>query len=535
MLDLLIRDARVLDGSGNPWFRADVGVSDGRIAAIGRLASGPYQLSARRVIGAAGRVLCPGFIDTHVHSELAFLTDPTLEPKVRQGITTEVLGQDGLSVAPVSDATRPQFRQRLAGLLGRDADWTWSSVAEYLERVEAARPSVNACYLAPHGTIRAVVMGFDQRPATAEELEAMQAEVARAMAEGAVGLSSGLIYPPCAFGDAGELEALCRVAGERGGVFVVHVRNEGDGIVEAIDEVVGLTRRAGIPLHVSHLKVAGARNKSKLDAVLERFGTARAGGHDVTFDQYPYFAGSTVLDSLLPPWVLDGGVPRMLERLRDPGMRRRIAAELERPAEWENFVHTCGWQAVVISSVRSEANRAVVGKNLVEIARLRGVSPADACFDILLEEGAGVSMVLFWGDEDVVRRAMAHPLQMVGSDGVFGIQPHPRVYGAFPRVLGPYVRDGVLPLEEAVRKMTSHPAQRFGLAGRGLVKAGFWADLVLFDPDRVTDRATYEDPHQFPEGIDLVVVNGEVVVEDGRHTGARPGRVLRGNGRGQTE
>jgi N-acyl-D-amino-acid deacylase len=331
MLDLLIRDARVLDGSGNPWFRADVGVAEGRIAAIGRLASGPYQLSAHRVIDAGGRVLCPGFIDTHVHSELAFLTEPTLEPKVRQGITTEVLGQDGISVAPVSDITRPQFRQRLAGLLGRDTEWNWSSVADYLERVETARPSANACYLAPHGTIRAFVVGFDQRSVTAEELKAMQAQVARALADGAVGLSSGLIYPPCAYGDTAELEALCRVAGERGGAFVVHVRNEGDNIVEAMDEVIGLTFRAGIPLHVSHLKVVGTRNRHKLETVLERFEAARRGGHDVTFDQYPYVAGSSVLDSLLPPWVLDGGVSRMLERLRDPTMRRRIAAELEQP------------------------------------------------------------------------------------------------------------------------------------------------------------------------------------------------------------
>ncbi|MDR7483641.1 MAG: D-aminoacylase [Armatimonadota bacterium] len=522
--DLIIRGGTIVDGTGNPWYRADAGISGGRIVALDCLDGG----EAPAVLEASGHIVAPGFIDVHTHSELRLLTDPLLEPKIRQGVTTEIVGLDGLSLAPLTDATRATLPARLAGLAGTAAvAWDWGTVGEFLARLEAARPAPNVAYLAPHGTIRAAVAGFDARPLRPDEVRAAQALLAAALDDGAVGFSTGLIYPPCSFADADELAALCRVAARAGAPFVVHVRNESEHVLDAMDEVIEVARASGAPLHVSHLKAAGRRNWDKLATVLERFDRARAAGIDVTFDQYPYAAGSTFLSALLPPWAHDGGPPSLLARLRDPQARRRIARELEQPGRWENFVYACGWEAVQVAAVRTDANRWCEGRRLPEIAQARGQAPAEALFDLLLEEDAAATMILFWGEEDRITDAMRHPLQMVGSDGIFGGKPHPRLYGTFPRVLGPCVRGGTLRLEDAVRRMTSAAAARFGLTGRGILQHGAWADLVVFDPATVADRATYDDPHQYPAGIRHVLVNGVPVVRDGQVTGARPGRVLR--------
>jgi N-acyl-D-amino-acid deacylase len=522
--DLLVRGGRIVDGTGTPWYRADVGVTGGRIVAVGHLDGS----DARAVLDAHDHVVVPGFIDVHTHSELRLLTDPLLEPKIRQGVTTEIIGQDGLSLAPLTDATAAALPARLAGLAGAaDAVWTWRSVGEFLARLEAARPAPNVAYLAPHGTIRAAVAGFEARPLTADELRRAQALLQAALDDGAVGFSTGLIYPPCSFADVDELVALCTVAARIGAPFVVHVRNESAYVLEAMDEVLEVARRSGAPLHVSHLKAAGRRHWDALSSVLERFDRARAAGIEVTFDQYPYAAGSTFLSALLPPWAHDGGTAALLARLRDPESRRRLADALAQPGRWENFVYACGWDAVQVAAVRTEANRWCEGRRLPEIAQARGQSPAEALFDLLVEEDAAATMIVFWGEETRITEAMRHPLQMVGSDGIFGGKPHPRLYGTFPRVLGPYVRNGTLRLEDAVRRMTAAAAHRFGLVGRGLLVPGAWADVVVFDPATIADRATYEAPHQYPVGIRHVLVNGVPVVRDGEVTGARPGRVLR--------
>ena len=510
-----------MDGTGNPWYRADVAVTQGMIAAIGRITS-----EAERVIDAGGLVVAPGFIDTHSHSDLMLMAEPEARQKTMQGVTTEVVGQDGLGEAPLRDDVVEDWRRYLSGLNGDpDIDWSWRSFSEYLDRLEEAGPATNVVSLVGHGNLRLLAMGMEDRPPTPKELEEMKELLAGAMMQGAFGLSTGLIYPPCVYADTEELVELCMVAAAYGGLFVVHMRNEGDQILESIDEVVTVGRRAGIPVHISHFKASGERNWGKVADALEKLKQARSEGVDVTVDQYPYVAGSTFLSSLLPVWAHEGGTARMLERLRDGATRERIAADML----GEGWSRDWGlsWDSVLVTSVRTEGNKGFEGKTVEEIAEARRQSPLDAVFDLILEEENAVTMVVFSMSEDDVRTVMRSPLQMVCTDGIVLGKPHPRAYGSFPRVLGRYVGDGVLRLEEAVRKMTSLPAQSFGLLDRGLLRPGMCADITIFSPETVVDRATYRDPIQFPEGIEYVIVNGEVPVDGGEHTGVRVGRVLR--------
>lgn len=533
--DLIIRGGRVIDGTGNPWFAADIGVAGGRIAAVARSLEGCH---ARRVIEAGGRVVCPGFIDTHSHSDLVALVDPVLEPKARQGITTEVLCQDGISVAPVRPEHVEGWRRYIAALDGDPPiPWTWQSFGEYLDALAAARPAINLAALVPFGNVRQWVMGLADRRPTSEELEAMCRLIDRCMAEGAFGMSIGLIYLPCVFASTEELVRCYQAVARRGGIMVIHMRNEADYWLEAIEETLEVAGQAGVGLLISHFKAVGRHNWHKMPQALARLERARDEGIDVAFDQYPYTAGSTLLSAILPPWAVEGGPSRMLERLRVPANRERIKREIESglPPEaggWDNLARCAGWDGIFITSVQSEAHRWCEGKSLAEIAAVRGQDPADAAFDLLLEEQGAVGMVDFIASEECVEQALRHPLQMVCTDGLLlGSKPHPRSYGAFPRVLGRYVREKkVLTLQEAIRHMTSMPAQRLGLRDRGLIREGYWADLVVFDPDTVSDTATYDNPRQFPQGVLYTLVGGEVVIDAGRYSGARPGRVLRREG-----
>ena len=519
MFDLIIRGGRVVDGSGNPWYRADVAVTSGKITTIGRLGS-----DARRIINADGLVVAPGFIDTHSHSDLMLMAEPEAKQKIMQGVTTEVIGQDGLGEAPLRDDIVDDWRRYLSGLNGDpDIDWSWQSFAEYLNRLEEAEPATNVVSLVGHGNLRLLAMGMEDRQPTTQELEEMKRLLEEAMRQGAFGLSTGLIYPPCVYADTEELVELCRVVTAYGGLFVVHMRNEGDRLLESIGEVVAIGREAGIPVHISHLKASGERNWGKVAEALEKLEMARVEGVDLTVDQYPYVAGSTFLSSLLPAWAHEGGTETMLERLRDEAMRKRIADDMMRSGRSRDW----GWHRILITSVRTEANKRFEGKTVEGIAEALGESPVDAVFNLILEEENVVTMVSFMMSEDDVRTVMRSPLQMVCTDGIVLGKPHPRAYGSFPRVLGRYVRDGVLRLEEAVRKMTSMPAQTFGLLDRGLLRPGMCADITVFDAETVIDKATYRDPIQFPLGIEYVIVNGEVTVDGGEHTGARVGRVLR--------
>jgi N-acyl-D-amino-acid deacylase len=525
MLDRVLAGGTVVDGSGAPALRADVGLQGDRIAAVGA------GLQGRETVDCAGHVVAPGFIDTHSHSDVKVLADPTLPMKVRQGITLEVFGQDGISVAPVRAEERPVWKQKLSGLLGDfGVEWDWTGVGDYLRRVQAARPAQDVAYLAPHGALRQTVMGGDDRHASADELGALQQSLRLALREGACGLSTGLIYPPCCYADTAELVALGRVlAEEDGGPLVVHMRSESDRLLEAVDEMVAVARQSGCAVHISHLKIAGRQNWERLAELVARLEAARAEGLRLTADQYPYAAGSTLLGAILPPWAHDGGTEATLSKLRDPQARERLRAQMAEtaPGDWDNFWKWSGPEGIVVSDIPSGRHPEWLGRNLAQIAQAWGKEPFTAAFDLLLEERMGVAMVSFSQDEGVVERLLGLGFVNACTDGLLGGRPHPRAYGTYPRLLGRYVRERrTLSLEEAVRKMTSQAAEAFGFRDLGLVREGLRADLVAFDPQTVSDRATFEDPLQYPVGIRDVFVGGQAVVRHGELTDARPGVVV---------
>lgn len=535
--DLIIRGGQIIDGAGNPWYRGDVGVGGDRIAAIGNLSGA----DAETVIDAAGCIVSPGFIDMHTHSDLMVFVEPNLPPKVMQGITTDLLTQDGISVAPVNVATKPAWRKILAGLNGDPPiEWDWESLGQYMDALQRARPGINLATLVPYGNVRALVCGFGPVTPTPGQMEQMQAIIDQSMREGAFGMSLGLIYQPQMYATKEELIQAFTPVGRQGGMMVVHMRNEGDLILEATDEVIDVCAATGCALHISHLKVSGRRNWHKGPLLLEKMEKARARGVDVTFDQYPYTAGSTFFHAALPPWATEGGVEKIVARLRDGELRKRIAYEIEtmvgaeRPTDdpslqfWDNFVASAGWEGVLITAVRQERNKWMEGRSMAEIAAEQGKSPPDAAFDLLVDEECRVSMAIFISSEENVQRFLKHELGTIGSDGLLVGKPHPRVYGSFPRALGHYVREqGLLSLPQMIRRMTSLPAQRLGLHDRGLLRPGFKADITVFDPATIGEVGTYANPRQFPTGIQAVVVNGELTVGGGQLTGARAGLVLR--------
>jgi N-acyl-D-amino-acid deacylase len=525
MHSLVLTGGLVVDGSGAAGFEADVGIDGGAIAAVGK------GLTGRDTIDCPGHVVAPGFIDTHSHSDIKVMADPTLPMKLRQGITLEVFGQDGISVAPVKAAERAAWRQKLTGLLGDfGVAWTWSSVAEYLDRVAAAKPAQDVAYLAPHGAIRQHVMGGEDRRATETETRALQGLLQTALDEGACGMSTGLIYPPCCYADTDELIALGKVLATSNRPLVVHMRSESDRILEAVAEMVRVARESGCAVHISHLKLAGRRNWDRAEVLVQTLDAARAEGLRITADQYPYAAGSTLLGAILPPWAHDGGSEATLARLRDREARARMRAAMSDPgpSDWDNFWGWSGPEGILVTDIPSGRHPEWLGKTLAEVAGARVQDPIEAAFDLLLEERMGVAMVSFSQDEAVVERLLTLPYANVCTDGLLGGRPHPRAYGTYPRILGRYVREKrTLTLEEAVRKMTSQAAAAFGFEGVGLVRQGFRANLVVFDPATVGDRATFEDPLQFPVGIRDVIVGGALAVRGGAVTGARAGKIVK--------
>ena len=531
----LIRGGLVVDGTGRKGFKANVLVEGNRIAEIGEvMASGDED-----IVDAAGLVVAPGFIDTHSHSDLNILVDPEVRPKVMQGITTEILGQDGISMAPLPAEYISPWRKNLAGLDGdsEGIDWNYRDTAGYLKNIEAVRPGPNECYLVPHGNIRMEAMGLENRQPTEKELKKMMEITRREMENGAIGLSTGLIYMPCAYADTGEIIEMCKVVAEFGGRFVIHQRSEADTIVSSMEEVIRIGRESGVKIHYSHFKVCGRKNWDKIGDMIRLLEEAEKEGIDVSFDQYPYVAGSTMLGVILPPWVHDGGTDKVIERLRDKELRKKMIHDIEHGIPgWDNFIDFAGLDQIFITSVKTEKNQDTVGLSLIELGKLRCRDPYNATFDLLMEEENAVGMVDFYGTEDHVRTFMKRPEMNACTDGLLGGKPHPRVYGAFPRILGKYIReDKALTLEEAVFKMTKKPAETFNLAGRGELKAGACADITIFNPDTVIDRGTFTDPAQYPAGIEYVMVNGEYEVRKGVHTGVRNGAVLRKKGTGAVE
>jgi len=531
--DLIIEHGHVIDGTGAPWYAADVGIRGGRVAAIGRL----ERVSAKRRIDAAGRVVAPGFIDMLGQSELTLLVDPRAQSKVFQGITTEITGE-GESVAPVNDAIARENAKAYEHYgIKRD----WSDFAGYFARLERRGIGINLASYVGATTVREMVIGYGDRAATPAELDEMQGVVAQAMRQGAVGVSSSLEYAPAPYASTAELIALASTAAQYGGIYATHMRSEQEAIMTAIEETIRIGRDAHIPVEIWHLKAGGVKNFGLMPEIIARIERARASGVDIAADTYAYPAWANDLSAFIPPWAHDGGKAKLIERLKDPGMRARIKKELAVPsADWDNeWQSVPGPEAIQISTVANPKLLDIQGKTLADIAKARGTDPMDTLFDILIEDDAQTSVAVFAMSEPDIELAAVQPWVSFCNDssgtspeGRLGKEfPHPRAYGTFPRVLRKYVREERrMRLEEAIAKFTSLPASRLRLADRGVIKEGMWADIVVFDPQTITDRATFSAPNQLSSGMQWVLVNGVPVISGGAATGLLPGQVLRGRG-----
>ncbi|MDX2525856.1 N-acyl-D-amino-acid deacylase family protein [Streptomyces europaeiscabiei] len=536
-MDLVFRDAEVVDGSGDPSYRADVVVADGRITSIVKeaAAAGCQRPRARRELDAEGLVLAPGFVDMHAHSDLALLRDPEHTAKVAQGVTLEVIGQDGLSYAPVDDRTLEEVRRAITGWngYGEDIDFSWRSVGEYLDRLDHGFDgegiALNAAYLVPQGTVRMLTVGWEDREATPRELDRMRESVAAGLREGAVGMSSGLTYTPGMYAEDAELTELCRVVASYGGYYCPHHRSYGAGALQAYAEMVALTREAGCALHLAHATMNFGVNEGRAPELLALLDDALAAGADITLDTYPYTPGCTTLVALLPSWAGTGGPEAVLARLRDDDTAERVRHHLEVVGADGCHGVPVEWDTIEISGVTEPALSSYVGRTIARSARAHGEDPWVTARRLLVEDRLGSTILQHVGHEENVRTIMAHRAHTGGSDGILrGDKPHPRAYGTFPHYLGRYVRElGVLSLEEYVAHLTSRPAARLRLADRGLVREGYRADLVLLDPATVAAGSTYEAPRTLPTGIPYVLVDGRFVVEDGRRTDVLAGRAIR--------
>jgi N-acyl-D-amino-acid deacylase len=530
--DVLIRNGRIIDGTGSPWYAGDVGIRGGRIAAIGTLGG-----AARRTVDAAGMVVAPGFIDMLGQSEMSILVDPQLPSKIFQGITTEITGE-GSSAGPLNDSIVAADRDGYAHY-GITPDWR--TLGGYFARLEKQGIGINLASYVGATQVRRMVLGDGDRTPTAPELDRMKALVRDAMREGAVGVSTSLQYPPAPYAGTDELVALAAEAARLGGVYATHMRSEGDRIDAALDETFRIGREAGIPVEIWHLKVAGKRNWGRMAKVVARIASARRAGIDVAADTYAYPAWFNSMSAFVPPWAHDGGTAKLLERLRDPAMRRRIRREMLTPSgTWDNeWQEIPGPSAVIIGVVQNPALEQYMGKTLAQVAALRHTDAIETLLDLLVEDEGYTSVAVFGMSEPDVALALEQPWvsidndsQGTSPDGLLGKEhPHPRAYGTFPRILRKYVREQPrLTLEDAIRKFSSLPAQRMRLGERGVLKVGMWADVVVFDPDSVRDRATFASPNQLSEGMRWVLVNGIPVIADGKATGALPGQVIRGPG-----
>lgn len=531
--DLVIAGGSVLDGDGTPAVTADVGIRGGHIAAIGDLRT---ATSTQR-IDATGLVVAPGFIDMHNHSDYTILVEPKAESMIRQGVTTMVLGESR-SAGPVKAGANDDPRSRSDGVT---VDWT--TLGGYFARLERQHMSTNIASYVGEEQVWTYVKGYGQTPATPVEIEEMKKLIAKAMEEGAMGLSTALLEPPSSIATTANLIELAKVSKQYGGIYASHIRDEGEHVFEAVNEAIQIGAGAGIPVDILHMKIAHQKLWGRVAEIIAMVQKARDAGQNVQANVYPYTAGQNNLSSIIPPWAHDGGREKMLGRLRDPVARKRMHDEVLNglPNWYNHYLATGGgWSGMLLVSLHDERNKPFQGKRMSELIATRGGDPAYVLFDVLLEEGGSVPTVFFHHSEQDMQLVLKQPWTSIGSDGsavspdgpTGRTHPHPRYYGTFPRVLGRYARDlKVITLPDAVRKMTSLNADKIGLKDRGRLKEGNWADVTVFNPSTVIDRATFENPHQFPVGIEYVIVNGVVTVERGRHTGALAGRVLYGPGR----
>ena len=530
--DLLIKNGRIFDGSGGPWYEGDIAVRGGIIAGIGKV-NPPEGI---RCIDVEGRAVAPGFVDPHCHSDCTCASVKDTDGKILQGVTTEIGGNCGLSITPVDPKRLELLRDYLRPFIPEEVmpDFSWTHVGEVMDMVDRSGHSTDIAFLAGHGTIRIAVMGFDDRKPSSEEMEQMKVLLAREMEYGCVGLSTGLIYPPGCFSNEEELKELCKVTARYGGVYATHMRSESAEILKSVEEAIRTAEESGCRLQISHHKIINAYEGSS-ERTLAMMEEARERGVDVACDVYPYTAGSTLISVLLPPWAKEGGVGKMLERLRLKDNRERIKAEFDQDIPgWDNFIKGASYDKILICSTNKD--KTLEGKTIQQVADARGINAPDTVLDIIISEDAEVTIVIDSQSASDNQRMLRHDLSMVGSDslpssmtGPMAIgRPHPRCFGTFPRVLGKYVReDGILSLEKAIWKMSGFPAQRFNLADRGFIKAGLLADFVIFDPTTVSGSADYINPRQAPTGIDYVIKNGEVVVEKGVFLGKTLGKSIR--------
>lgn len=540
MFDIKIINGMVIDGIGDTRYRADIGITGDQITAIGNLADAP----ALETVDARGQIVCPGFVDVHTHSDMCLMYDHLGSSKIYDGVTTEVIGNCGIGVAPVSDDKKEQLitylNTRLIGSLPVKLELPWNTMDEYLTALQACSPATNVVPLVSHGAIRINEMGFARGRPTEEQLSRMRHEVKKAMQTGCFGLSSGLMYMPGEYSDVDELGALSAEVSPYDSFYVSHIRSEGESIMEALDEAIAIAKKGNTALHVSHLKLAGSTVWGKTDEVFEKIYRARAQGLDVTFDVYPYACGCTSLGTCMPPWTFEGGTAQMLERIKDRANRERIVREIKEGIHgWQNPIKTVGdWNRITLATCYTKEGEALLGRTIADICQETHQDPFEFIFDFLIQENGRVQILAAMIDQNDLDTIIAHPDAMIGSDGMnlstVGVlsagHPHPRTFGTHGHVLADYVRTRkIITLEDAVKKMTSKPAQRMRLERRGTLQEGNYADVTVFDPDTVQGKATYTEPKQYTQGISTVIVNGQFALRSGVQTGITSGRVLRKN------
>jgi len=530
--DLVITNGHIIDGTGSPWYSGDIGIRQGRISAIGNLSGAPRK----KTINAAGKVVAPGFIDMLGQSELTILVDPRLPSKIYQGITSEITGEGG-SAAPLNEAI---IRANHSDYEHYKITPDWRTLRQYFARLEKQGMGINLASYVGATQVRRMVLGDEDKQPSAEELDQMKELVRQGMRDGAVGVSTSLEYAPAPYAKTDELIALAAEAGKFGGIYATHMRSESDAVLESIDEALRISREGHIPVEIWHIKVAGKNNLGRMPEVVAKINAARAAGADVTADTYAYTAWYNDFSAFIPPWAHDGGREKLVERLKDPATRERIRKDMLTPSpDWDNeWQEIPGPEAIMIGAVENPKLLPLQGKRLSEIAALWNKDPIDALFDLLIEDPA-TGVAVFGMSQPDVTLALKQPWVSIDNDsegtspdGLLGqAHPHPRAYGTFPRILAKYVReDKVLTMEDAIRKFSALPAQRMRLTDRGVLKAGMWADVAIFNPAKVQDRATFDNPNQLSEGMEYVLVNGVPVIEQGKMTGALPGKVLRGEG-----